>query len=75
MTPAACAHCGAPLDEHDRDIRFVQPEPLLRAAPVEPNDVWMTGADAEESVLMQVQNVGTFVLALLPVRLSPAASP
>lgn len=70
MTTAICAHCGAPLDEHDRDIRFVQPEPVLRAAPAEPGDVWMTGTDAEKSVLMQVQNVGTFVRTLLPVRLT-----
>ncbi|MBW9119067.1 DUF2199 domain-containing protein [Microbacterium trichothecenolyticum] len=70
MTIDTCAHCGVAVDLHDRDIRFTQPEPVLDAPDIEPSDVWMTGKDADESVLMQVQGVGTFVRALLRVQLS-----
>ncbi|WP_164743585.1 DUF2199 domain-containing protein [Microbacterium sulfonylureivorans] len=70
MTIDTCAKCGAPLDVHDRHIRFTQPEPVLRIASTDSPDVWMSGTDANESVLMQVQGVGAFVRALLPVQLT-----
>jgi hypothetical protein len=34
MTSDACSICGRPLEEHDRHVRFVLPEPVL-AIPAE----------------------------------------
>ncbi|QIG39394.1 DUF2199 domain-containing protein [Microbacterium sp. 4R-513] len=70
MSIETCVHCGAPIDLHDRDLRFTHPEPVLRALDISPSDIWMTGKDAAESVLMQVQGLGAFVRALLPVQLT-----
>lgn len=68
---ASCEICGRPTDAHDRHVRFRLPDPVLDT---ELQDhvpgTWQTAGDANESVMMQVPNVGPFVRALLPVRLT-----
>lgn len=47
------------------------PDPVLDAGFQQGNpDLWMSGPNANESVMMEVRNLGAFVRALLPVRLS-----
>lgn len=64
MSLAPCELCGRSRDEHNRHVRFKLPDPLLKFSPEELQPrTW--GND----VLLQVQGVGAFVRALLPVRL------
>lgn len=65
-----CERCGHPVDLHDRHVRFVKPDPVVDAGEIPTSDIWMTDADANASVMMQVNNVGAFVRALLPVHLT-----
>jgi hypothetical protein len=60
-----CPHCGRPLDEHNRHLRFLLPEPVL-AVPVHEREAKTSGNE----VLMQVQGVGAFVRVLVPTHLS-----
>src|SRR5215216_4619924 len=60
-----CLHCGRPLDEHDRHIRFKLPEPVLDI-PKEERQPRTWGND----VLMQVKDLGSFVRILIPVKLT-----
>ncbi|TDQ00192.1 DUF2199 domain-containing protein [Labedaea rhizosphaerae] len=65
-----CA-CGRPLDEHDRQIRFGLPDPVLDLPEREATaGVWLSHSTPGESVMMQVPGLGAFVRALLPVRLT-----
>jgi hypothetical protein len=59
-----------PVDLHDQHVRFSKPDPVLQAGETSASDIWMSGADANSSVMMQVNNVGAFVRALLPVKLT-----
>jgi hypothetical protein len=63
--PATCPTCGRSLDAHDRHVRFQLPDPVLDV-PAEQREARTWRND----VMMQVQGVGAFVRALLPVRLS-----
>lgn len=66
-----CPDCGHVLDEHDRHQRFTLPEPMVHVdQPVPAEDVWMSGSDVRDSELLQVQRIGTFVRATLPVDLT-----
>jgi hypothetical protein len=59
-----CPTCGRSLDDHDQDIRFRLPDPVLGLSAAEREDrTW--GND----VLLQVRGIGAFVRCLLPVRL------
>jgi hypothetical protein len=63
--------CGRPLDLHDRHVRFVLPDPGLALPDRESTTgTWMSHGSAQDSVMMQVPNVGAFVRALLPVKLT-----
>jgi hypothetical protein len=63
--------CGRTLDAHNQHFRFNLPEPVLDAPERERTPgTWMSHADARSSVMMQVPNVGPFMRALLPVRLT-----
>lgn len=67
---AACATCGRPLSEHNRHVRFRLPDPVLDLPDKERTDgLWMSHDDPNESVMMQVPNVGPFCRSLLPVQL------
>ena len=65
VTDARCPSCGRPLDEHDRHVRFVLPDPVLQV-PADEREARTWGADP----LIQVQGVGAFVRVLLPIRLT-----
>ena len=65
-----CDLCGQPADDHDRHVRFRTPQPVLAAGEIPASDVWMTDVDADGSVMMQVNHIGAFVRALLPVHLA-----
>lgn len=66
-----CELCGRSLDQHDRDLRFRLPEPvLLLPAKEEMEGTWLSEPDPNRAVMMQVPNLGAFVRCLLPVRLS-----
>ncbi|HVQ90371.1 MAG TPA: DUF2199 domain-containing protein [Mycobacteriales bacterium] len=63
--------CGRPVHDHDRHIRFRLPDPVLATPEREQAaGVWLSHEDANNSVMMQVPEVGPFVRALLPVRLT-----
>ena len=65
-----CATCGRPLDAHDRQVRFRFPDPVLKASDDQRRKAWQSDPDPNRAVMMQVPDVGPFVRALLPVRLS-----
>lgn len=66
-----CELCGRALEEHDRDVRFRLPEPVLRLPDQERTEgTWLSEPDPNVAVMMQVPNVGAFVRCLLPVHLS-----
>jgi hypothetical protein len=66
-----CSSCGRPLVEHNRHVRFTLPDPVLDTPEQERTPgTWMSHANAYESVMMQVPDVGAFVRALLPIRLT-----
>lgn len=65
-----CELCGNPVDLHDRHVRFAYPDPVLDAGELPASAVWMTHPDANTSVMMQVNDIGAFVRALLPVHLT-----
>jgi hypothetical protein len=66
-----CASCGRPIAEHERDVRFVLPDPVLEVSGRdEAEGVWKSQADPDQAVMMMVPNLGGFLRALLPVRLS-----
>jgi hypothetical protein len=60
-----CPTCGRPLDEHDRHVRLILPDPVLRV-PAEERAARTWGADP----LLQVDGIGAFVRVLLPIALS-----
>lgn len=71
MATPVCATCGRPVDEHERDVRYTLPDPVLDLPDRERTDgTWMSGPSAVESVMMQIPGVGPFVRALLRVRLT-----
>jgi hypothetical protein len=66
-----CEMCGRPVSVHDRHLRFRLPQPVLNSPAREQTaGTWLSHRTADESVMMQVPNVGPFVRALLPVKLS-----
>jgi hypothetical protein len=66
-----CPTCGRPLDRHDRHIRFRLPDPVQETIEQEKAPgAWLSHADAQTSVMMQIPDVGPFVRALLPVALT-----
>lgn len=70
MTPV-CGTCGRLPDAHNRHVRFRLPDPVLAAPDQERTEgTWLSHADANQSVMMMVPTVGTFVRSLLPVRLT-----
>ncbi len=66
-----CFCCGQPTDVHDRQVRFRLPDAVLdtrRQHRV--RGAWLSHANPDASVMMQVPGVGAFVRALLPVKLT-----
>ena len=66
-----CPTCGRPRDAHNRHLRFRLPDPVLSTPEREETEgTWMSHSDANQSVMMMVPTVGTFVRVLLPVQLT-----
>lgn len=65
-----CALCGHEIGLHDRNVRFRLPDPLVDVFDLDDHDVWMSDADPNAAVMMQVPGFGAFVRALLPVSLT-----
>lgn len=65
MSDTACPTCGRPIDDHDRHVRLVLPDAVLRVP---------EGERAERTLgsgpLLQVQGIGAFVRVLLPIKLT-----
>ncbi|MBT2512861.1 DUF2199 domain-containing protein [Arthrobacter sp. ISL-30] len=62
--------CGLPATEHERDVRFRLPDPVLDSPEqhlVEGS--WLSNPDPNVATLMQIPGISPFVRALLPVRL------
>lgn len=67
---AVCSQCRRPLDEHDRNLRFRLPDPVLDSPDGESNPaIWLSEPDPDRAVMMEVPDIGAFVRCLLPVRL------
>ena len=66
----ACAICGSKAGEHDLNIRFRLPEPMLRdPQQLDVDELWMSESDPDRAVMIQHPQYGGFVRALLPIRL------
>lgn len=65
MSQGLCPSCGRRLDEHNRHVRFVLPDPVL-AVPESERVERTWGHDP----LLQVQGIGAFVRVLLPIQLT-----
>jgi hypothetical protein len=66
-----CPTCGRPLSEHERDIRFGLPDPVLDLPERERTaGTWMSHGSPSESVMVQVPGGGAFVRALQPLTLT-----
>ena len=71
VTNQVCAICGRDVSAHDRHVRFRLPQPVLDSPEREQAPgAWLSHADAQSSVMMQVPSVGAFVRALLQVGLT-----
>jgi hypothetical protein len=65
-----CAMCGLQTSEHDRDVRFRLPDPVLNSPEQYfAEGSWLSDPDPNIATLMQIPSIGPFVRALLPVRL------
>ena len=66
-----CALCGRAIDSHDRHVRFRLPDPVVRTPEKDQvQGTWKTEEDPNAAVMLMVPDVGAFVRALLPVRLT-----
>lgn len=71
VTGASCTMCGRSTAEHEKNLRFRLPDPVLESpeqhlAP----GAWLSHENPNASVMMQIPNLGPFVRALLPIRLA-----
>lgn len=65
-----CALCGRPTSWHDRHVLFPLPTPVTRLAERERTPgTWATSTDPTAAVMMRVPGAGSFLRALLPVRM------
>jgi hypothetical protein len=65
-----CARCGRQTSDHDRDVRFRLPDPVLDGP--EQHHIegsWLSDQGPNVATLMQIPDISPFVRALLPVRL------
>lgn len=63
--------CGRQTEDHDRHVRFRLPEPVLRDPQQDHREgTWKSDEDPNLAVMLLVPQVGAFVRALLPVRLT-----
>ena len=63
------------MSAHERDVRFQLPDPVLKSPDQHRAEgSWLSHKDPNTSVMMMVPEIGTFVRALLPVRLTEGHS-
>jgi hypothetical protein len=68
---ASCTICGRTLEDHDPNVRFQLPDPVLALPERELTPgTWMSHEDPTTSVMMQVPGAGAFVRVLLTVSLA-----
>ncbi|WP_344363258.1 DUF2199 domain-containing protein [Arthrobacter humicola] len=66
----ACEMCGRSTTDHDRDVRFRLPDPVLNTQEQHHAEgSWLSDPDPNLATLMQIQGISPFVRALLPIRL------
>jgi hypothetical protein len=66
----SCEMCGRKTAEHNRDVRFRLPDPVLHSPEQHrAEDSWLSDPDPNKATLMQIPNISPFVRALLPVKL------
>ncbi|MCV2393134.1 DUF2199 domain-containing protein [Actinotalea sp. M2MS4P-6] len=71
VVDSCCVQCGRALDQHDRQVRFRLPDPVLSAfGGALPDDAWLDAPDPSVAVMMQVPRLGAFVRVLAPIPLS-----
>ncbi len=71
QTGHTCTMCGRSTDAHDKHIRFSLPDPVLNSTRKDlASGTWLSHTDATSSILMQVDHIGAFVRAALPVPLT-----
>lgn len=75
QTVATCTMCGRSAAEHEMNQRFQLPDPVLDSPEqhLAPGS-WLSHGNPNESVMMQIPNIGPFVRALLPVQLAGGGS-
>lgn len=65
-----CPTCGRPMSAHNRHVRFLLPDPVLNLPERDQTPgTWLSHADANTSVMMQVPGVGPFCRCLVPINL------
>ncbi|UVJ38979.1 DUF2199 domain-containing protein [Arthrobacter sp. CJ23] len=70
-----CSTCGRSLAAHERDVRFQLPDPVLKSPEQHHAEgSWLSHKHPNTSVMMMVPEIGPFVRALLPVRLTEGHS-
>jgi hypothetical protein len=68
---STCTSCGRAIGSHDRHVRFRLPDPVLRMPERDQTQgTWKSDEDPNAAVMMLVPDVGAFLRALLPVRLT-----
>lgn len=66
-----CASCGRATNDHDRHVRFGLPDPVLsRRELLDSPDFWSTDPDPTVAVMMVVPEMGGFIRALFPVKMT-----
>ncbi|MFE4837924.1 DUF2199 domain-containing protein [Arthrobacter sp. NPDC056691] len=69
-TTHTCAMCGLETSDHDRDVRFRLPDPVLNSPGQHlAEGSWLSEPDPNVATLMQIPGISPFVRALLPVQL------
>jgi len=70
-TARTCEICGLLTSDHERDVRFRLPDPVLNSPDQHlAEGSWLSNPDPNLATLMQIPEISPFVRALLPVRLT-----
>jgi hypothetical protein len=71
VATGTCPHCGRRLDDVDRHVRLILPDPVRRVPERERAPrTW----GSERGPFIEVQGIGAFVRVLLPIRLRDVGS-
>lgn len=72
---ATCGMCARSTAEHEKNLRFLLPDPVVNSSEqhLAPGS-WLSHGNPNESVMMQIPNIGPFIRALLPIHLAGGGS-